>query len=176
MKPLTLGLKPHLPPPSQPLNHPLASPQLLNGAGIGPFIPNALTTQLLKGCTPPAQTEWCFKLINFMFYGSSDYVAAADFFRVGATWPSTVSFRNLLHWSQLYHAGDGLIMFDSGTNCSMPEGGPQPFQESCNQAKYGQEQPPTYDVSRVTTKAAIFEGARARGRGGMVRAGRGYGV
>lgn len=28
--------------------------------------------------------------------------------RVGATWPSTVSVRNLYHWSQLYQKDRGL--------------------------------------------------------------------
>jgi len=47
-------------------------------------------------------------------------------------------------------------MYDYGSTC--PGDKPKPFQETCNQAKYGQDSPPTYDLGQVTTKAAVFEG------------------
>ena len=94
-----------------------------------------------------------------MFYGPSNAVSSHDFMRVGATWPASVAVRNLLHWSQLYHRAAGLAMFDFGANCTRPGGAAgAPFQESCNLAKYGQRDPPQYDLTRVTAKAAVFEG------------------
>lgn len=61
-------------------------------------------------------------------------------------------------------------MFDYGTNCELQSAGPGAFRESCNQARYGQPDPPAYDLSRVTARAALLEGARAAG--GPVQASR----
>lgn len=63
----------------------------------------------------------------------------------------------------MINAASGLRMFDFGTNCStVARVDSRPFEETCNQAKYGQDDPPTYDLSHVTAKAAIMEGARLR--------------
>lgn len=163
---------------SQPANHsrltagePAANPpvpnatppsplhtQVLADAGIGPFIPNEVTASLLSGCKLPAETQWCYDLFNFMFYGPSWFMSSYDMQRVAATWPSTASVRNLVHWSQMWHARRGLQMFDYGQTCpGTSSSGPKPYLESCNAAKYGQDSPPLYDISRVTTKAAVLE-------------------
>jgi hypothetical protein len=58
-------------------------------------------------------------------------------------------------------SASGLRMYDFGTNCSSTLNiQKQAFQETCNQAIYGQEDPPKYDLSMVTARAAILEGAR----------------
>lgn len=51
---------------------------------------------------------------------------------------------------------DELHMFDYGTECRSYFGLPRP----CNQVVYGQEEPPTYDFSRIKTPLAVFTGAR----------------
>lgn len=61
-------------------------------------------------------------------------------------------------------AAPRLTMYDYGTNCTQREaalkGDAHPFYESCNQAEYnGLEEPPEYDLSKVTTPLALFEGA-----------------
>jgi pimeloyl-ACP methyl ester carboxylesterase len=147
--------------------------QLLIDAGIGQFMQNSATAQLISGCSRPESTEWCFNFISFLFYGSSDYMNSKDLFKVGSTWPSTVALRNLLHWSQLYRSGDGLRMFDFGSNCGVPARGPAPYHESCNLAKYGADLPPSYDLKGVTAKAAVFSGGR---QGRAARGGRGEGA
>lgn len=87
---------------------------------------------------------------------------SADLLKVAATWPSTVALRNLLHWSQLWQAAAGLRMYDFGTDCDKkPASKGRAFEESCNQAKYGQEDPPGYDLSQVTCPAAVFAGEAA---------------
>ncbi|GBF95229.1 lipase [Raphidocelis subcapitata] len=134
------------------------SAQLLADAGIGPFIPNEVTTQLVSGCKLPYDSQWCYDVVNFMFYGPSWFMSSYDFPRVAATWPSTVSVRNLLHWSQMWHGRRGLQMFDFGRACPGSSGSdPKPYSETCNAAKYGQDSPPAYDLSRVTTKAVVLE-------------------
>jgi hypothetical protein len=55
-------------------------------------------------------------------------------------------------------------MFDYGSVCDGPSVH-GPYQETCNQAKYGQEVPPLYDISRVTTKAAVMYGERQPAQG-----------
>ena len=59
-------------------------------------------------------------------------------------------------------------MYDFGTRCiSMAEAATDArLEETCNQAKYGQTEPPFYDLSKVTVKAAVFEGVCACMRGG----------
>lgn len=57
-----------------------------------------------------------------------------------------------------------LTKYDYGTNCTQREaairGVAHPFYESCNQAEYGGlEQPPEYDLAKVTAPMALFEGA-----------------
>ncbi|KIY93903.1 hypothetical protein MNEG_14059 [Monoraphidium neglectum] len=76
---------------------------------------------------------------------------------VGSTWPSGVSARNLAHWSQMFHTANGILMYDFGQNCS-ESWTQQPFQESCNQAKYGFDTPLQYDLRKVSAPAALFEG------------------
>ena len=62
-------------------------------------------------------------------------------------------------------------MYDFGTNCSrVGDAGPAPFQESCNQAMYGQDDPPQYNMKQITANAVIFKGAlsaRAGVEGGL---------
>ncbi|KAI8477467.1 MAG: Alpha/Beta hydrolase protein [Monoraphidium minutum] len=132
---------------------------LLSMSGIGQFIPNYATSQLVSGCTFPVKEKWCFDLVNFMFYGPSIYVSSDDFKRCAATWPAGVSTRNLIHWSQMYHTRNGIYMYDFGENCSASWTQQIPFEESCNQAKYGFDTPLMYDVGKVTAPAALFEGA-----------------
>lgn len=129
--------------------------QLLYETGIGLMVHQTLFTQLLATCRRSPRQDWCFSQLTL---DSSPYLNSADLPRLLATYPSTVSSRNLEHWSQLFRSATGLRTYDFGANCSVPEGGPRPYQETCNQAKYGQEQPPAYDLSKVTTKAAVFAG------------------
>lgn len=72
-----------------------------------------------------------------------------------------------VHWSQMAESASGLRHFDYGTNCSRVAagegGGPAPFQESCNQAKYGQLSPPAYDLRNIRAKVALFQGGPAGG-------------
>jgi hypothetical protein len=58
----------------------------------------------------------------------------------------------------MYLHGDGLRMYDFGGDCGRAGSDPKPYEETCNQARYGQDEPPTYDLSKVTARAAIFEG------------------
>lgn len=88
-----------------------------------------------------------------------------DLPRVASTWVSGVGVRNLMHWSQMMKAGNGLQMYDFGTDCGKePAFKRRAFDETCNQAKYGQEDPPLYDLSNIKgVKAAIFQGAAGMG-------------
>ncbi|GBF88601.1 lipase [Raphidocelis subcapitata] len=125
---------------------------MLASAGIGPFIPNTVTSNMISGCAIPANTEYCFNLINFMFYGPSYAIQLPDFMRVGSTWPSGVAVRNLAHWSQMYHTRNGIYMYDYGENCTIDHALAKPFQESCNQMKYGVDTPTQYDLGRINKK------------------------
>ena len=63
-------------------------------------------------------------------------------------------------------------MYDFGSNCSGLAGG---FLKgyTCNQAKYGQDEPPAYDLGEITVKAAMLDSEwrrRRRGRGEGARA------
>jgi len=128
-------------------------------AGIGEVGRNRVTVQLIGGCRNRSFTAYCSDTINFMFYGPSRVVSPDDYERVGASWLSGVSFRNLNHWSQLQHRANGLWMYDFGTDCNLnsPRRN-KTLSETCNQARYGQLQPPQYDLSQVTARTAIFEG------------------
>jgi hypothetical protein len=83
--------------PSQPPPCPAAG-QLLSSAGVGQFLPNTASTQMIKSCSKPTNTQYCFDLVNFLFYGPSQRVSNYDFELVGTTWPATVGVRNLGHW------------------------------------------------------------------------------
>lgn len=51
-------------------------------------------------------------------------------------------------------------MYDFGTDCDMQSRQRNNVvSETCNQAMYGQTVPPQYDLSRVTARTAIMEGA-----------------
>ena len=54
----------------------------------------------------------------------------------------------------------GMAMFDFGTQCPAADQPPVPYQETCNQAKYGELEPIRDDLSKVTVKAAVLHGAR----------------
>lgn len=41
-----------------------AAQVLLASAGVGQFIQNYVTSQMISGCADPAATAWCFDLIN----------------------------------------------------------------------------------------------------------------
>lgn len=130
-------------------------------AGIGEFGRNRVTSLMVNRCKyEGVKSGFCSALINFMFYGPSTVVSPDDLPRVAVTWLSGVGVRNLIHWSQMLHAGVGLRMYDFGTNCGKEPGfKKKAFDETCNQAKYGQEDPPLYDLSQIKgVKAAIFEG------------------
>ncbi|KIZ02314.1 Lipase member M [Monoraphidium neglectum] len=132
---------------------------LLADAGIGHFLPSTMMAHLLQGCMRSHQSKaWCFNLVNFFLFGPSSRVADDDFARLAAAWPSGMPLRVIMHWSQMHRSGRGLEMFDYGSVCDGPSVH-GPYQETCNQAKYGQEVPPLYDISRVTTKAAVMYGA-----------------
>jgi len=45
--------------------------------------------------------------------------------------------------------------YDYGTNCSLA----RPFEETCNQAKYGSLLPPEYDLSKITAPVVSLTGA-----------------
>ncbi|KAI8473215.1 MAG: Alpha/Beta hydrolase protein [Monoraphidium minutum] len=130
-------------------------------AGIGEFGRNRVASQVVRGCKYEGiRGAFCSALINFAFYGPSTQVSPDDLTRVASTWVSGVGVRNLIHWSQMMNSSSGLRMFDYGTDChKSPATGRAAFQESCNQAMYGQEEPPTYDLSQVKgVKVAIFQG------------------
>ncbi len=59
--------------------------------------------------------------------------------------PAGMSTRPVVHFAQLHMAKDQFIQFDFGS----PEE---------NLAIYGQETPPAYDLSKVSTKMAIYIG------------------
>jgi len=122
---------------------------MLAQAGVGQFLPNYDTSQMVSGCKIPANTPFCFDLINFMFYGPSKYVSYDDFMRVSATWPATVATRNLAHWSQMFHTRNGIYMYDYGDNCTLTHAMERAYQESCNQMKYGSLTPMQYDLGRI---------------------------
>jgi hypothetical protein len=98
------------------------------------------------------------------FYGPSSVVSPDDYMRVAATWPASVSSRNLAHWSQMARRPGALRMYDYGADCRPDwkggRGSPGTAGQSgvCNRAKYGADDPPTYDLSRVTAPVAIFAG------------------
>jgi hypothetical protein len=141
----------------------------LIGAGIGVFVPNSVAPSTMLGCrTSRDRMDACSDLIEFMFYGWGHLSSGDDFVALAGTWPSTVSLRNLYHWGQLFHRGGGLYMYDFGTDCGKmvarganAAGEPpaaRDWGESCNQAVYGQEEPPGYDLSSIRVRAAVFEG------------------
>lgn len=67
--------------------------------GAGGFIPNSVTSMETSGCDKSlAQALWCQRMIHFMFYGQTKLISPWDLMKIGATWPSTVSVRNLVHW------------------------------------------------------------------------------
>jgi hypothetical protein len=97
--------------------------------------------------------------LRAQFYGPSVIVSPDDLPKVSATWSSTVAIRNLLHWSQLYKRSSGLWMYDFGTDCDLSSRTrDNSTSETCNQAKYGQRDPPKYDLKQVKARAAVFEG------------------
>ena len=56
----------------------------------------------------------------------------------------------------MMQAADGVRMFNFGSECPGPN--PQPYQETCNLAKYGEPDPPKYDYCNIDVKAAIMIG------------------
>ncbi|KAI8469963.1 MAG: Alpha/Beta hydrolase protein [Monoraphidium minutum] len=135
------------------------SATVLQQAGIGSLFSHPGTAALSAGCGKSDKSaEWCAALIFFTFYGSSRAISPYDIERIGATWPTAVGTRTMLHWSQMLGDYSGLGMYDFGAKCPAGPKPPPPFQETCNQAKYGQAGQPYYDISKVTAKAAVLHG------------------
>ncbi|KAI8477459.1 MAG: Alpha/Beta hydrolase protein [Monoraphidium minutum] len=140
-------------------------------AGLGFMLPNPLVVGLTSGCKQSRGADWCSKFIDFLLFGFSKEVHVADLERIAATWPSIVCTRNMEHWTQMLTRGAGVAMFDFGTACPGPD--PKPHRETCNQARYGQDAPPGYDMTQVTTKALVLHGlddtvATAAGRDALL--------
>jgi hypothetical protein len=77
--------------------------------------------------------------------------------------PAGTSVKNMAHWAQgiRRRSASGLLRFDHGTDCA---GG-----RACNQAMYGQPQPPAYNLTAITTPLAIFTGTPPRPRASLRR-------
>jgi hypothetical protein len=123
--------------------------------GQGEFIPQRVTSELSKSCGQDDKTLlYCFDLVSFLFFGPSTLMTPDDFTRLSASWPSSVAVRNLQHWAQWYHSGNGPQRYDFGLDCHSGK----KFQESCNLNQYGQDSPPRYDVGKYRAKTAVLEG------------------
>lgn len=54
-----------------------------------------------------------------------------------------------------------MVRFDYGTNC-LRRRLLLPLPKECNQIAYGQDAPPVYNLSRITTPLALFTGGQDR--------------
>ncbi|KAI8477465.1 MAG: Alpha/Beta hydrolase protein [Monoraphidium minutum] len=133
------------------------SAELLLNAGMGQNLHNPMTHAISSGCHGAREAAWCYGLMAAMGPGPGPGVQPEDLPRIAAVYPSSVGARNLLHWSQWVQKAEGLVMFDYGTDC--PGDNPKPYRETCNQARYGQDTPPVYDLSNVVARAAVIQGA-----------------
>ncbi|KAI8462398.1 MAG: Alpha/Beta hydrolase protein [Monoraphidium minutum] len=146
-------------PPSPRANPAAPVPHMISDAGVGHYLPASMTSHLLKGCAAGASASaFCFDLVDFLFFGPENHVATADFPRLAAVWPSGMPLRVLLHWAQMCRNGRGPEMYDFGTDCGSERTAAHQYRETCNQARYGQDAPPRYDLSQVKTTAAVLYG------------------
>lgn len=127
--------------------------EFLRLAHSGEFLWYRFLAPFLPQCREYWWSEGCVAALNYMFYGPSSFISADDWTVILQTWPASVSSRNLNHWGQMMVTKELRFQrYDFGTNCSIA----QPFEETCNQQKYGSLTPTEYDLSKVTAPVVIF--------------------
>eukprot|EP00775_Hariotina_reticulata_P003205 gene3205-3482_t len=129
--------------------------KILELMGIGEFIPSRWTLLWGDQCADYPVTEACVVFITIIFFGPSTLIPTDDYSVVFATWPSTVSSRNMIHVAQwLTDSRLRFQKYDFGTDCSNRT----LWHETCNQQKYGTLEPPEYDLSQVKVPVFIMQG------------------
>ncbi|WIA20838.1 hypothetical protein OEZ85_005189 [Tetradesmus obliquus] len=121
---------------------------------LGEFLWYRFLAPYVKTCTEYIWSELCMSTLNIMFYGPSAFISPDDNPVIFQTWPASVSGRNMAHWAQMLTDGQLRFQrFDHGTNCSHRN---RPYDETCNQQRYGSLQPPEYDLSQITAPQYLF--------------------
>lgn len=124
--------------------------EFLRLAHIGEFNWYRIYAPFMATCRQNFWSEQCASLLNANGPG---FVPIDDFAVILQTWPASVSARNLKHWGQMMVSKELRFQrYDYGTNCSLA----RPFEETCNQAKYGSLLPPEYDLSKITAPVILF--------------------
>jgi len=121
---------------------------LISFFGFNEFLPDATILQKLA----PGICKWvpwgCEDIL-FLLVGSSDNLNSSRIQVYVSETPAGTSVKNIMHWAQSVK-NDGFRMYDYGCglfNCP-------------NRDHYGQNEPPTYNLTAVTVPTALFYGNR----------------
>lgn len=75
--------------------------QALPLMSLGEFIPSRLTLLFGDECSDYPLTEACVVFITIAFFGPSTMIPPDDYSVIFATWPASVTSRNVIHMAQV---------------------------------------------------------------------------
>ena len=140
----------------------LQADQLFNMLGEHEFLPATKSTSDIFGQVCKASPLACLSIITAICGFNENNLNVTRLPTYVAYAPSGTSVKNIAHWAQLIRQSSeqraGLFRrYDYGNVCTARRGGPM----DCNRRMYGSEEPPAFDLSRLTNiPIAIFSGVQ----------------
>eukprot|EP01024_Parvocaulis_polyphysoides_P008609 TRINITY_DN12569_c2_g1_i3.p1 TRINITY_DN12569_c2_g1~~TRINITY_DN12569_c2_g1_i3.p1 ORF type:complete len:483 (-),score=30.19 TRINITY_DN12569_c2_g1_i3:312-1760(-) len=131
--------------------------QVFKEFGVRDFLPSMELLQLLTSFVCDGVPLECSNAL-FMLVGYDPKEMNNNMLSTYLNYyPAGTSVKNIIHWGQMVlYKGTDLRMYDYGQKCYKWLVFPQP----CNQWKYGQQFPPTYNLSSVKVPMEIFRGGK----------------
>eukprot|EP01024_Parvocaulis_polyphysoides_P067720 TRINITY_DN8136_c0_g1_i1.p2 TRINITY_DN8136_c0_g1~~TRINITY_DN8136_c0_g1_i1.p2 ORF type:complete len:214 (+),score=22.22 TRINITY_DN8136_c0_g1_i1:133-774(+) len=135
----------------------LYAANLFQEAGVREFLPSVKLLQSITSdvCVdiPQACSNALFTLVGYDPQDMNDTMLP----KYLEYYPAGTSVKNINHWAQMVrYQGRYLRMYDYGTKCTKWI----IFQQSCNQHKYGQVNPPVYDLREIEVQMVVFWGGK----------------